>query len=93
MDQGPTGARSDNRRAKYYELTKTGRLHLPLGDSWQKLTAAVAQVLDPAQDSAMLSDLFFRLRSVLRRGTVESEMEEELRFTPSGSSRSISRQA
>jgi hypothetical protein len=28
----------------------------------------------------MLDDLFFRLRSVLRRGTVESEMEEELRF-------------
>src|SRR6202162_3530570 len=28
----------------------------------------------------MLKDLFFRLRSVFRRGTVESEMEEELRF-------------
>src|SRR5271167_472012 len=28
----------------------------------------------------MLKDLFFRLRSVLRRGTVESEMEEVLRF-------------
>ena len=28
----------------------------------------------------MLDDLFFRLRSVFRRETVESEMEEELRF-------------
>ena len=28
----------------------------------------------------MLKDLFFRLRSVLRRKTVESEMEEELQF-------------
>ncbi len=28
----------------------------------------------------MLEDLFFRLRSVFRRETVESEMEEELRF-------------
>jgi len=28
----------------------------------------------------MLKDLFFRLRSVFRRETVESEMEEELRF-------------
>ncbi len=28
----------------------------------------------------MLKDLFFRLRSVFRRDTVESEMEEELRF-------------
>ena len=28
----------------------------------------------------MLKELFFRLRSVFRRETVESEMEEELRF-------------
>jgi len=28
----------------------------------------------------MLKDLFFRLRSVFRRETVECEMEEELRF-------------
>ncbi|MEA2540221.1 MAG: hypothetical protein QOH35_1587 [Acidobacteriaceae bacterium] len=28
----------------------------------------------------MLSDLFFRLRSLLRRGTVENELDEELRF-------------
>jgi hypothetical protein len=28
----------------------------------------------------MLSDLYFRLRSLLRRGTVESELDEELRF-------------
>jgi transcriptional regulator len=39
----------NNRRAKYYELTKTGRLQLATERaSWQKLTAAVAQVLDPA---------------------------------------------
>jgi macrolide transport system ATP-binding/permease protein len=28
----------------------------------------------------MLSDLLFRLRSLLRRGTVENELDEELRF-------------
>ena len=28
----------------------------------------------------MLSDLFFRLRSLLRRSTVETELDEELRF-------------
>ena len=28
----------------------------------------------------MLSDLFFRLRSIFRRNTVESELDEELRF-------------
>ena len=28
----------------------------------------------------MLDDLFFRLRSLFRRDTVESEMEDELRF-------------
>jgi len=39
----------NNRRARYYELTKTGRLQLATARvSWQKLAAAVAQVLDPA---------------------------------------------
>src|ERR1700720_4333788 len=43
------GTSDNNRRAKYYELTKTGRLQLATERaSWQKLTAAVAQVLDPA---------------------------------------------
>jgi len=39
----------------------------------------------------MLKDLFFRLRSVFRRDTVESEMEEGCAFTLSGNSKSISR--
>ena len=43
------GTSDNNRRAKYYELTKTGRLQLATERaSWQKLAAAVAQVLDPA---------------------------------------------
>jgi PadR family transcriptional regulator, regulatory protein PadR len=43
------GTSDNNRRAKYYELTKTGRLQLATERaSWQKLIAAVAQVLDPA---------------------------------------------
>ena len=43
------GASDNNRRAKYYELTKSGRRQLATEtDSWQKLTAAVAQVLGPA---------------------------------------------
>ena len=40
------GASENNRRAKYYELTKSGQHHLEAEkDAWQKLTAAVAQVL------------------------------------------------
>ena len=43
------GASENNRRAKYYELTRSGRGQLAAEtDSWRKLTAAVAQVLDPA---------------------------------------------
>lgn len=43
------GASENNRRAKYYELTKSGRQQLELEkDAWQKLTAAVAQVLGTA---------------------------------------------
>ncbi len=40
------GISENNRRAKYYELTKTGRRQLEVEeDAWKKLTAAVAQVL------------------------------------------------
>ena len=40
------GASENNRRAKYYELTAAGRKQLEREESaWNKLTAAVAQVL------------------------------------------------
>jgi PadR family transcriptional regulator, regulatory protein PadR len=43
------GASENNRRAKYYELTKTGRKQLEAEkNEWQKLAAAVAQVLETA---------------------------------------------
>ncbi|HTV55257.1 MAG TPA: PadR family transcriptional regulator [Terriglobia bacterium] len=43
------GASENNRRAKYYELTKAGRRQLETEtDAWQKLTFAVGQVLDLA---------------------------------------------
>jgi len=43
------GASNNNRRAKYYELTKTGRSQLEAEESdWRKLTAAVGQVLETA---------------------------------------------
>src|SRR5215472_2296410 len=43
------GASDNNRRAKYYVLTRSGRKQLTAEkNSWQKLTAAVAQVLGPA---------------------------------------------
>jgi PadR family transcriptional regulator PadR len=36
----------NNRRAKYYELTRSGRKQLEVEqDAWEKLTAVVAQVL------------------------------------------------
>ncbi|HEY1493111.1 MAG TPA: PadR family transcriptional regulator [Candidatus Solibacter sp.] len=43
------GTSDNNRRAKYYELTKGGRRQLATEkESWERLTAAVAQVLGPA---------------------------------------------
>ena len=40
------GASENNRRAKYYELTRAGRKQLEREESaWRKLAAAVAQVL------------------------------------------------
>jgi len=43
------GASENNRRAKYYELTKSGRTQLEAEENaWRKLTAAVGQVLETA---------------------------------------------
>ncbi len=43
------GNSENNRRAKYYELTKTGQKRLEAGtDSWRKMTMAVDQILDMA---------------------------------------------
>ena len=43
------GTSENNRRAKYYELTKKGRKQLEAEqDEWKKLAAAVAQVLETA---------------------------------------------
>ena len=43
------GTSENNRRAKYYELSKSGRQQLEVEtDAWEKLTAAVAQVLGTA---------------------------------------------
>lgn len=40
------GTSENNRRAKYYELTRAGRTQLDTQqDSWRKLTAAIAQIL------------------------------------------------
>ncbi len=40
------GVSENNRRAKYYELTKSGRKQLETEENdWQKLAAAVGQVL------------------------------------------------
>src|SRR5437588_12298826 len=43
------GASENNRRAKYYELTRSGRKQLESEtEAWRKLTVAVAQVLEMA---------------------------------------------
>jgi PadR family transcriptional regulator PadR len=43
------GTSENNRRAKYYELTKAGRRQLEVEtNAWKKLTDAVAQVLGTA---------------------------------------------
>jgi PadR family transcriptional regulator, regulatory protein PadR len=43
------GTSENNRRAKYYELTRTGRKQLEVEENaWRKLTAAVANVLETA---------------------------------------------
>jgi PadR family transcriptional regulator PadR len=46
------GTSENNRRAKYYELSKSGLKQLEVEkDAWAKMTAAVAQVLGTAQEA------------------------------------------
>ena len=41
------GASENNRRAKFYELTKSGRKQLEMEENtWRKLAAAVGQILE-----------------------------------------------
>src|ERR1700742_5365692 len=48
------GTSENNRRAKYYELTRVGRKQLEAEtESWRKLTAAVAQVLESVWGASM----------------------------------------
>jgi transcriptional regulator len=43
------GTSENNRRARYYELTRSGKEQLEVEtDSWRKLAAAVAQILESA---------------------------------------------
>jgi len=43
------GVTDNNRRAKYYELTRTGRKHLgEEAEQWRQLSAAVGSILDMA---------------------------------------------
>jgi PadR family transcriptional regulator, regulatory protein PadR len=43
------GTSENNRRAKFYELTRAGRRQLEIEqDAWQNLTAAVSQILETA---------------------------------------------
>ena len=47
--QARWGTSENNRRAKYYELTKSGWRRLEVEkDAWKRLTLAVAQVLETA---------------------------------------------
>src|SRR6202789_1533358 len=47
--KGSWGTSENNRRAKYYELTRSGHQQLEAEtDSWRRLTAAVAQILEGA---------------------------------------------
>ena len=47
--KGKWGTSDNNRRAKYYELTRKGRAQLDSQtDAWRKLTVVMQQVLDKA---------------------------------------------
>src|ERR1700724_965820 len=51
--KAPWGASENNRRAKYYELTRSGRKQLDTeAGAWRKLAVAMAQVLDMSEEGS-----------------------------------------
>ena len=47
------GLSENNRKAKYYQLTRSGRRHLKKQIStWEQLSSAIAKVLQPAPKTA-----------------------------------------
>ena len=63
------GTSDNNRRAKYYEITRSGRRQLVNGRGHSDTGRL-----------AVLSDILYRLRSLFLRSKVEHEMAEELEF-------------
>ena len=75
------GASENNRRAKYYELTATGRKQLEAEESRLAETRAAVGpgVGDCLGGCTCSATSFYRLRALFRRPSVEEEMDEELR--------------
>jgi PadR family transcriptional regulator, regulatory protein PadR len=76
----------NNRRAKFYSLTRLGRKELEKeAANWNRLSAAISRVVKLKEAWKMrLKHWFYtvplRLRSLFRRAQVEQELDEELRY-------------
>src|SRR4051794_7903074 len=79
------GTTENNRRAKYYELSKKGRAQLEVEkEAWASLLPQWPRCLEPCRRLIMLnglfSDLSIRLRALFRPKAVEGELDDELHF-------------
>ena len=74
------GASDNNRRARFYSLTKAGRKHLEREQAgWERLSQAIAGVADGLRTMRALRRAW-RLRSWFRPHALDAELSEELRF-------------
>ncbi len=71
----------NNRRAKYYELTRAGPEAAAVGQRVlaQAVGGGRTRPRSGLEATGMLTDLLFRVRALVRRGAVEAELDEELR--------------
>jgi PadR family transcriptional regulator, regulatory protein PadR len=75
------GASENNRRARFYSLTKAGRKQLTLELSkWERLSTGVDLVLQRDLTMRLWHILHTRLRSLFFRERRESDLREELQF-------------
>src|SRR3954471_14329960 len=72
------GVSENNRRARFYSLTKLGRRQLETETAYcQRMSAAINRVVEAVEVMRGLSRVRFRLRAVFDRHELEQQLDEE----------------
>ena len=77
------GTSDNNRRAKFYSITRAGKKQLAAeAKNWERISEILGRFVKPVQENPYdgLRVFFGRLSGLFRTGRLERDMEEELDF-------------